>query len=75
MSPAGAAALRAVLPPRVLIAVVGGITPQSMEDYLAVGSNGFGLGSSLYKAGMSPGEVKERAIRFISEFDKLTKPN
>jgi 2-keto-3-deoxy-6-phosphogluconate aldolase len=46
-----------------------------MEDYVAAGSNGFGLGSSLYKAGMSPGEVKERAIRFTSEFDKLRKPD
>ncbi len=75
VSPAGVRALRAVLPPRVLIAAVGGITPQSMEDYVAAGSNGFGLGSSLYKAGMSPGEVKERAIRFTSEFDKLRKPD
>ena len=75
VSPAGVRALRAVLPPRVLIAAVGGITPQSMEDYVAAGSNGFGLGSSLYKAGMSPGEVKERAIRFTSEFDKPRKPD
>ena len=75
VSPAGVRALRGVLPPRVLIAAVGGITPQSMEDYVAAGSNGFGLGSSLYKAGMSPGEVKERAIRFTSEFDKLRKPD
>ena len=75
VSPAGVKALRAVLPPSVLIAAVGGITPQSMEDYVAAGSNGFGLGSSLYKAGMSPGEVKERAIRFTTEFDKLRKPN
>jgi 2-dehydro-3-deoxyphosphogalactonate aldolase len=75
VSPAGVKALRAVLPPSVLIAAVGGITPQSIEDYVAAGSNGFGLGSSLYKAGMSPGEVKERAIRFTTEFDKLRKPN
>ncbi len=75
VSPAGVAALRAVLPPRVLIAVVGGITPQGMEDYVAAGSNGFGLGSSLYKAGMSPSEVKERATRFTREFNKLTTPS
>lgn len=68
---AGVAALRAVLPPGVIITAVGGITPESMADYVAAGTNGFGFGSSLYKAGMSPSEVKERAIRITTEFNRL----
>ena len=36
---------------------VGGITPESMAAYVAAGSAGFGLGSAIYKPGMTPTEL------------------
>ena len=36
---------------------VGGITPEAMAAYVAAGADGFGLGSALYKPGMTAAEV------------------
>lgn len=58
-------ALRAVLPKTVPVFPVGSITPQSMGPYFDAGARGFGLGSALYKPGMSAVEVGENARRFI----------
>ena len=59
-------ALRAVLPPGTVVMPVGGITPGNMRPYLAAGADGFGIGSALYKPGMSASEVAENAMTFIS---------
>ena len=49
--PAAVKAVRAVLPPEVLLFPVGGIAPASMAPYRAAGANGFGIGSALYQPG------------------------
>ncbi|SNZ19250.1 2-dehydro-3-deoxy-6-phosphogalactonate aldolase [Cohaesibacter gelatinilyticus] len=73
MVPPGAiAAMRAVLPRKAIIAAVGGITPQTMAPYHAAGTNGFGLGSALYKPGYSLEEINERAKAFVDALDNLT---
>ena len=59
-------ALRAVLPPGTIVMPVGGITPDNMRAYLAAGADGFGIGSALYKPGMSAAEVAENAMTFIA---------
>lgn len=58
-------ALRAVLPKAVPVFPVGSITPHGMGPYFDAGARGFGLGSALYKPGMSAAEVGENARRFI----------
>jgi len=58
-------AMRAVLPKSVPVLPVGGITPEKMADYREAGAAGFGLGSALYKPGMSAEQVSENARRFI----------
>ncbi|MEZ5846883.1 MAG: 2-dehydro-3-deoxy-6-phosphogalactonate aldolase [Geminicoccaceae bacterium] len=58
-------AWRAVLPASVDLLPVGGITPERMEPYVRCGASGFGLGSALYKAGMSATEVGGRARAFV----------
>jgi len=58
-------AMRAVLPKSVPVLPVGGITPEKMADYRGAGAAGFGLGSALYKPGMSAEQVSENARRFI----------
>jgi 2-dehydro-3-deoxyphosphogalactonate aldolase len=54
-------ALRAVFAPEVLFLPVGGITPQNLAAYVAAGASGFGLGSALYKPGMTPAQVQANA--------------
>ena len=56
-------AQRAVIPRSVPILAVGGVSPDTLADWWGV-CDGFGLGSALYKAGMSPGEVGARATAF-----------
>lgn len=64
IAPAAVKAMRAVLPPDVLLFPVGGIGPDSMAAYRAAGANGFGIGSALYKPGMPAAEVAAAARRF-----------
>jgi 2-dehydro-3-deoxyphosphogalactonate aldolase len=64
--PAAVRALRAVLPRGTRLVPVGGITPEAIAPYHAAGADGFGLGSALFKAGLSPIEVAARAGAFCS---------
>ncbi len=57
---------RAVLPKDMPLIVVGGVTPESVPDWLAAGANGFGLGGSLYKAGQDAAKTLEKARAFVS---------
>jgi 2-dehydro-3-deoxyphosphogalactonate aldolase len=65
-SPAVLKAMRAILPPTARVLPVGGIAPDGMAAWLAAGAAGFGLGSALYKPGMSPAEVGRRARTFVA---------
>ena len=65
--------LRAVLPKDVLILPVGGITPHNMNDYWAAGADGFGLGSALYKPGMTIEQVAQSAAAFRVALHTLQK--
>ena len=64
-------AWRAVIPMRVPILPVGGITPTNMGAYVAAGATGFGLGSALYRPGDSASAVGERARQFASAWRSL----
>lgn len=63
-SPRILSAQRAVIPRTVPILAVGGVSPETLADWRGV-CEGFGLGSALYKAGMSAGEVGVRAAAFV----------
>lgn len=65
-SPTVLKAMRAILPSDVRVLPVGGITPDNLAPWLRAGAAGFGLGSALYKAGMTPAEVADRARAFIA---------
>ncbi|HSV34779.1 MAG TPA: 2-dehydro-3-deoxy-6-phosphogalactonate aldolase [Ramlibacter sp.] len=62
--PAAVKALRAVLPAETRLLPVGGISPGNIAAYRAAGANGFGLGSALYKPGMSADQVRQNAMAF-----------
>ncbi len=59
-------AWRAVIPMSVALVPVGGIMPSSVAVFTSAGASGFGLGSALYKPGMSAATVGENAKAFVS---------
>ncbi|MDF0498286.1 2-dehydro-3-deoxy-6-phosphogalactonate aldolase [Bradyrhizobium yuanmingense] len=67
---AGIAAIRAVLPAGVMIAAVGGVSDQNFAEYIKGGVTAFGLGSSLYKPGMTAADVAARAEVTIAAYDR-----
>jgi len=64
-------ALKAVLPPEAVILPVGGVGPSNMAEWWAAGARGFGLGSDVYKPGMTPAEVGARAAEAVVTLQKL----
>ena len=71
MPPGVVKAWCAVLPGGVRLLPVGGIGAADMSGYLAAGAGGFGLGSALYRPGMSAQDVAVNARAFR---DALAKP-
>ena len=65
-SPTVLKAMRAILPSGLRVLPVGGIVPEGMAPWHEAGAAGFGLGSALYKAGMSAAEVGARARAFVA---------
>lgn len=71
LGPGGIAAMRAVLPKDVLAGAVGGVSERDFSGYRAAGVGVFGLGSSLFKPGMSPAEAGERARAAVAGWDAV----
>jgi len=65
----GISAIRAVLPTDLPIAAVGGISDRNFAEYTRSGIHAFGLGTGLYKPGMSAAEVLARARATIDAYD------
>lgn len=63
---AGMRALLSVLPPATPMWPVGGVTPQSMAPWVGAGATGFGIGSQLFKPGMSLEVIGAAAREFIA---------
>lgn len=72
LGPSGINAIRAILPKDVPVGAVGGVANEDFEAYAKIGVRTFGLGSSLYKAGMSADEVARRGAAAIAAFDALS---
>jgi len=65
-SPTILKAMRAILPSDLRVLPVGGIVPEGMAPWRQAGAAGFGLGSALYKPGMTAGEVGAHARAFVA---------
>lgn len=74
LGPKGIRAMKAVLPPDVPLYAVGGANPENFADYFAAGCAGFGLGTYLYRPGMSADEVAARAQAAVAAYDKEKSP-
>lgn len=70
LGPEGLKAIRAVLPPDTQVYAVGGAGPDNFADWIAAGANGFGVGSALYKPGMTAGDIRDRAAAMVAAYDK-----
>lgn len=65
-------ALLAVLPTGTALVPVGGISPDNMQAFVAAGVKGFGLGSGLYRPGLSAAEVATRAAAYVAAWRRLS---
>jgi 2-dehydro-3-deoxyphosphogalactonate aldolase len=66
LPPAAVKAWRAVLPKGTLLLPTGGVTPENVAAYRAAGADGFGIGSALYRPGMTQEELAQRAAAFVA---------
>ena len=66
--PAGLSALRAILPPGTPVYAVGGAGADNFRNWMDASADGFGIGSALYKPGLSAEEVHARATTIVTAF-------
>ena len=66
LPPAAVKAWRAVLPKGTLLIPTGGVTPENVAAYRAAGADGFGIGSALYKPGMTRDDLAQKAAAFVT---------
>ena len=64
ITPAVLRAMKPIFPRGTRFLPVGGVTPDTMAPFIAAGAAGFGLGSALYKPGMSAADVAVTAKAF-----------
>jgi 2-dehydro-3-deoxyphosphogalactonate aldolase len=62
---AGLRAMKTVLPPGTHVWPVGGVNPSTMAEWVGAGATGFGIGSALYKPGMSAAALAPVARSYI----------
>jgi len=71
LGPSGIAAIRAVLPADAIVGAVGGVSEGDFAAYGKVCVRTFGLGSSLFKPGMTSAMVRERALAAVRTYDAV----
>jgi len=70
LGPKGIKAMKAVLPPTIPLYAVGGANPDNFSEYFAAGCAGFGLGTYIFKPGMSAADVALRARTAVAAYDQ-----
>jgi 2-dehydro-3-deoxyphosphogalactonate aldolase len=70
LGPKGIKAMKAVLPPAVPLYAVGGANPDNFGEYFAAGCAGFGLGTYIFKPGMTAADVAQRAATAAAAYDQ-----
>ena len=68
--PSGLKAMLAILPAGIPVYAVGGAGPENFAEWLGAGATGFGIGSALYKPGMTVQDVATRAKDIVACFDR-----
>lgn len=70
LGPKGIKAIGTILPKNVPLLAVGGVDAGNIGEYLAAGIAGFGIGTSIYKPGISANEVGKRAREMVAAYDR-----
>ncbi|WP_299554114.1 2-dehydro-3-deoxy-6-phosphogalactonate aldolase [uncultured Tateyamaria sp.] len=65
----GLKAIGAVLPKGTKTYAVGGVEPANFSEWFAAGITGFGIGSAVFKPGMSVTDVASRAADMVAAYD------
>lgn len=65
----GLGAIAAVLPTGTRTYAVGGVGPDNFAEWFAAGVTGFGIGTGVYKPGMSADDVRDRARAIVTAYD------
>lgn len=68
----GIKAMKAVLPPEMPLYAVGGVGPDDFATYRAAGCAGFGLGTFVYRPGMTATEVAGQCQSAVAAYDALS---
>jgi 2-dehydro-3-deoxyphosphogalactonate aldolase len=69
MSAAAVKAFRSLLPPSLPLLVGGGVSLESVGDYVTAGASGFAVGAALYRPGDSAGAVTVAAGVFATALE------
>lgn len=69
LGPDGIKAIRAVLPKGTLVYAVGGAGAENFGEWMAASADGFGIGSALYKPGLSVDDVAARAKGMVAAYE------
>ncbi|MEM9631595.1 MAG: 2-dehydro-3-deoxy-6-phosphogalactonate aldolase [Pseudomonadota bacterium] len=75
IGPDGLKAMLAVLPKGTATYAVGGAGPENFADWIKVGAAGFGIGTALYKPGLSVSDIKDRAEKIVAAYDAAIAAN
>ena len=70
--PSGLQAMRAILPAGTKVYAVGGAGPDNFAEWVAASADGFGMGSAIYKPGLTADEVAERAKTIVAAWHAAT---
>ncbi len=74
LGPRGLKSVKAILPAGARVWPVGGIEFSDIASWIDAGANGFGIGSQLYRPGMSGGELAGRARALIATWHASVAP-
>ncbi len=72
LGPSGIKGISAVLPRHIPLLAVGGVTADNIGAWLTAGIAGFGIGSSLYKPGLSAADVGVRAKAMVAAWRSIS---